>query len=189
MSGINDKAFKQGKVKMRALLDRYVNMSVNALSMKILKHIQDNAEYFNVTGNTMGSLSCGVYKDGELIYVDQPFSDKIKEQTLKKGEKRKFGNKVYVAETGDSKYFADDAAVDLLQSIKPSSKGFAVVFCVGTEYATYLENTKKLNVMTDTFNHVASSRVGILQRELKFAINKVSDNLPFPMPDSFSAPF
>lgn len=195
MSGINDNAFKTGRKKMRSLVDRYLSISANAVSEVILKHVRDNAEYFNVTGNTMGSISCGIYKDGVLLRVEQPFTREIKERTLKKGEKRVFGKKngdskrVFVAETGDRKYFADEEARKFLMSFKPSINGFAIVFCVGTEYATYLEKSKELNVITETFNNVKSSGVNLFQRELKFSLDHVSSTGSFNVPTSFSAPF
>lgn len=188
--------FKAGKRKMLRLIDRYVSMSMGGITGKILHHIKDNARYFNVTGNTMGSISCGIYKGGNLMRVDQPFSMLIQEPTLKKGETRTVGRTSegkpikYEADTGERKYMGDEEAVKLLERLRPSTSGYAVVFCIGTNYATYLEKTREKNVLTDSYDHVKHSGKGILERKLRFVIDKSSgQELPFHMPDSFEAPF
>ncbi len=190
IGSINREALKEAKKRMRAVIDRTVSIGISGTAQVILEYARKTAEYHNVTGNTMASLTCGVYHNGELVSMSQPFEGEAKRQTLVEGEKYEVeeGN-VYVAETGTEHYYGNERAADFLLGYQPSRNGWAVVFCTGTEYSTYLEVEKDLNVLTETSDYVRKMGVSIIGGKLRFAKAEEVGELPFPMPDDMEVPF
>ena len=151
-----DKGFKKfQKLKMRAF-------SIGAINIadKICEHIKEAGTYWNVTGNTRGSIAFGVYVNGSLALVDTPYDRMFtRRRTLVGGE--------YDKETGfrapkDSNsyvhYYGFQASEEFLHSYNPkNNKGISVVFVVGTHYADYLESVRGHNVLTSTYEAFETS--------------------------------
>lgn len=160
MSGINDKVFNEAKRKLSVLVHGKSSVIVDSIAERVADRIRQDGKYANVTGNTRGSISFGIFHDGKLKIVDTPYArEYIERRTLVRGEKYKG----FRAPTGKRHYYGNDESVKFLKVFTPSvNKGFEIVFVVGTEYAEYIENVRRLNVMTDTFQFCQVTRDGLI---------------------------
>lgn len=137
-------------------------MGGRSVARKVLEHIKNSGKYYDVTGNTRGSIAWGIYYDGVLHEISTPYKRiYVRRRTLVKGE-RDFETG-FVARTGDVHYYGYEASEEFLKDYKPSSKGLSVVFVVGTHYAEYIENVRKLNVMTDSVYFVRAAGSGLIK--------------------------
>ena len=160
MSGINDKVLSDAKRKVTEQVNGKLSVVVDIIADRVADRIRHDGKYHNVTGNTMGSITFGIFYDGKLKIGDTPYArEYIERKTLVKGEKYKG----FKAPTGERHYYGNDESVKFLKSFTPSvKKGFDIVFVVGTEYAEYIENTRRLNVMTETFQFCQVTRDGLI---------------------------
>lgn len=156
----NGKNFKEGMKEAKRIISNDLNSILDAYCEAILEHAIDNREFQGFTGNTQTSYSCGLYKDGSLIYVyhQREYTRKPIRKKVKKGE-RTFLGKPYEGNKRsvigrvdvDDKY-GSDTAEEFLKSYNVENKnGFSVVVTTGTEYSEYLENVRELNVLTETY--------------------------------------
>ena len=115
--------------------------------------------------NSQTSYSCGFYIDGKLAFVISS-GDRLRKPIRLKIQK---GKTIYLTRPYEGKARSVSGAVDVdnlygqqtslnfLQSYKGSpKKGYAIVMTTGTEYSVYLENTRKLNVLTETYQGLKS---------------------------------
>lgn len=198
INAINDRELREAKKRMRAVVDRYLSIGIRQTAQTILEHIREHGKYFDVTGNTAASISCGIYHGGKLSVIFQPFKKEAQRVTLVKGESVEVGRdernkpKFYTAETGEEHYYGSDRAAQFLAGYKPSRRGWAVVFCTGTEYSTYLEAEKDKNVLTDSAEYVRQAGVSIIGGRLIFSKAEHSlgafEEMPF-LPDDIEVPF
>ena len=147
--------------KMEAETERHMLKTLAVTCDNLIEHALQEREFSGFTGNTQTSYSCGIYKNGKLIYVvsagkelRKPVRKKIplgKRVFLKRpyeGPPRAVKGKVKV----DSQY-GQYTAEDFLESYKNvPKKGFAIVMTTGTEYSEYLENLVHLNVLGETYS-------------------------------------
>nr|DAQ41522.1 MAG TPA: hypothetical protein [Caudoviricetes sp.] len=152
---------------------------------KILRHIEANGKYYNVTGNTRGSIAWGIYYDGRLQELATPLKRKyVKRRTLVQGEVDK--DTSFMAPTGEVHYYGYELSEEFLMEYRPTTKSLAIVFVVGTGYAEYIEDYRHLNVMTDTVTFVRSASTGIIRGAFDM------DNtgaLPFEFPSLIDTTF
>lgn len=168
----NTAELARAKKKMKELVSGHVYDMLVKTCDDLLGDAVTSKSYSGFTGNTQTSYTCGLYIDGTFAYyVNQrmwsaePVRKKIPLGVyvyLKKpyeGRPRGVRGKVNV----DSLYGKDNA-LQFLKSYKRAPKnGFAIIMTTGTEYSIYLEQTKGLNVLTDTFQHARS----ILSKNVK----------------------
>lgn len=160
MSGINDVVFNKGKEILNKIVASRLNDISNLIAERVSERVRHDGEYFNVTGNTRGSIAFGVFYNGKLQKVETPYAKEFTERkTLIKGE----SYKRFKAPTGDKRYHGFEESEKFIRSFIPSvRKGFDIVFVVGTEYAEYVENVRRKNVMTDTFQFCQVTRDGLI---------------------------
>ena len=119
------------------------------------------AEFRNLTGNTLTSYAYGVYVNGSLhtigLFGSGEPAIRIK---LSKGETvRNFedydGNirSYFTGDIDTDRGYGDEASYRFLSGYTPTGK-YSLVFTTGTEYSAYLENVLNLNVLTDSFDTV-----------------------------------
>lgn len=148
------------KKKMEAEKERHILKTLAITCDKLIKHACIAREYMAFTGNTLTSYSCGIYKNGRLVYVVSS-GDNLRKPVHKKVKLRKrvFLKRPYegpgravVGAVNVNDKSGQYTAEDFLDSYKDvPKKGFAIVMTTGTEYSEYLENVVKLNVLSNTY--------------------------------------
>lgn len=160
MSGINDKVLSDAKRKVTEQVNGKLSLVVDIIADRIAERLRNDGAYRNITGNTRGSISFGIFYDGKLKVVDTPYDREfIERMTLLKNEVYKD----FKAPTGKRRYYGSEESVRFLKSFTPSvKKGFDIVFVIGTDYAEYVERVYGLNVMTETFQFCQVTRDGLI---------------------------
>lgn len=161
----NKQSWEQGKVILDNLLRQRVLLALYQLGYSLIRDAEFQKEYRNLTGNTVTSLSFGLFVDGmfsEIITLDKEAPLRTK---LKKGDiltnfvdyDGRFRRRFYANEDTDGGY-GYDTVLQFYRGYKiPSKYKYAIVVATGTEYSTYLENELNLNVLTDTALKAQSS--------------------------------
>lgn len=133
-----------------------INLIVDATSSK---------EHGDLTGNTITSFTAGVYKDGSLYNVinvmdvtgiDTPTRTKLSNDMGMVTVERYDDRELVTVDTStmvatDKKYGFDTARSFLMGYSPKFSKGWSIVVTTGTEYSEFIEEVRKLNVLTETF--------------------------------------
>ncbi|MFT3994793.1 MAG: hypothetical protein QM660_10825 [Dysgonomonas sp.] len=121
--------------------------------------LPEQAEFRNLTGNTLTSYSYGIYLNGALQLMSYFNGKSAIRRKLKKGEiVRDFvdydGNyrTYFQANIDTDADFGVNSASLFLQTYKPKAK-YSIIFTTGTEYSAYLENVRDLNVLTEGFEY------------------------------------
>lgn len=125
--------------------------------------LPEQAEFRNLTGNTLTSYSYAIYLNGTLELLNSFSGSPAIRRKLRKDEVvRDFvdydGNfrtyfKADVDTDGD---YGVNSASMFLQTYKPKGK-YAIIFVSGSEYSAYLENVRDLNVLTEGFEYSKSA--------------------------------
>lgn len=164
---MNRKAFKAGLRKLAGIkASLFLGILTNA-SYQLLVDAETSKEFHNLTGNTLTSFMVGIYLDGALKRtVSMPEADEVqmpKRPKLSRGngighlyvEDYDSGRRLFIRKSGLMQTDGDygyNTSRKFLQSYKPKiAKGYSIVMCTGTEYSEYLESSKKLNVLSETF--------------------------------------
>lgn len=127
--------------------------------------LPSQAEFRNLTGNTLESYAYGIYLNGSLHTISMYSGEPAIRLKLRKDEiLRNFEDydgyirKYFKADVDTDRGYGSESSYRFLSSYKPSGK-FSIIFTTGTEYSAYLENILNLNVLTDGFE---SSRTDFL---------------------------
>lgn len=125
--------------------------------------LPEQAEFRNLTGNTLNSYSYGIYLNGVLQLLNYFGGKSAIRKKLRKDEiVRDFvdydGNyrTYFKAEVDTDADYGVNSASIFLQTYKPKGK-YSIIFTIGTEYSTYLENVRDLNVLTEGFEFSKSA--------------------------------
>lgn len=164
--------FAKAKEKVNgAIIDVLIDACHN-----LLQNAEVHKTYYNVTGNTFTSYSCGLYLDGELqcIFSSSDTHRPPTRLTLKKGERYNLDTyydggdakqRKFKAPSGNENYLGADKAKAFLFGYAPTCrKGFSVCMCTGTYYSEFLEKTENLNVLTDTFQDAGNIVINSLKK-------------------------
>ena len=164
MAGIdNKKTITDGIKKAEMLINATITSNLINCCYNLLNTTDFAAEYHNVTGNTFTSYACALYYNGKInsIIKAADFREKPTRVTLGIGEVydlaqyyggKAVGDKTYVGETGHGGYYGVEAALNFIKSYQPRCQnGYCIVMVAGTYYSEYLERSKNLNVLTETF--------------------------------------
>lgn len=121
--------------------------------------------YNNQTGNTVTSYSFGVYYNGKFVYfgtngMKDPVRAKLKKGETWSGTNYDGYNVRITGGIDTDGGYGEDTSYHFLRSYTPRGNSFSVVVTTGTEYSTYLENKKHLNVLTDSIDKVSSDFIG-----------------------------
>lgn len=144
----------------------------------LLVDAMSRKEFRDLTGNTLTSFVAGIYNNKILqntitlldVYsLEHPAMAKLSnDDGIVQIERYDDGTIVTVdtksfVET--DKRFGVDTAKDFLVKYSPSNpKGWSLVITTGTEYSEYIEETRKLNVLTETFLWADSSISSIFKK-------------------------
>lgn len=155
-----------GQFAEKALKD-YIS---NVVSEKMLSRLEsfadwavqdaiNNREYLSFTGNTVTSLTAGIYVGNQLNTIvsshdklSEPVHEKVqKGQSLHLEEPYEGWERWVKGSVNVSPGYGWQTAIDKLKKYNPKSKSLlSLVFVVGTEYATYIQDVRDLNVLEDT---------------------------------------
>lgn len=165
MAGISDVDGLMAKIKKK--FDDVITNSLIDSCRGLLLDAEVNANYHNLTGNTLTSLTCGVYRMGKLKYsvnimkedlgLEAPTNRKLSRTDVfaeftdydTGKELRLYARHMAKFEPTDKK-FGFQTAKRFLWEYKPEIKD-CIVLTTGTEYSEYLQGVRKLNVLTETF--------------------------------------
>lgn len=168
----NKTALDEGFKTAKNIIRWHIYDILLATSHSYLESMERERGYDGFTGNTQTSYTCGLYVDGRLTdavvagsAIKAPVRLKVekgKTVFLSKpyeGRPRRVTGKVEV-----DRLYGKDSAFGFLKTYKDvPRKGIAIVATTGTEYSEYLENARKLNVLTETWQKAK----GILERHIK----------------------
>lgn len=155
----NKAALDKGFKKAKQLISSHIyDMLVRFCNSLVIDAVL-NRGFQNFTGNTITSFACGIYIDGMLSHMiasgenmKAPVHAKVSKGELVTLENPYEGTKRSVRGKVDIAYDLSgmDTSFKILQGFRVPSNGFSVIMTTGTEYSAYLENVKKLNVLSDT---------------------------------------
>lgn len=147
----------------------------------LLEDAKFSGEYTSFTGNTLTSLAFGVYENNQLTDVvfisgvGAPVHAKIQEG------QRKW---LYFPYEGDARFvlgsveiedaWGDETSIKTLQALCPKG-GNGIIVTTGTEYSTFLEQVKDLNVLSNTF--LKAEQEGLYEMKRWLDVNKPIERL------------
>lgn len=123
----------------------------------LLEDARFRGEYTSFTGNTLTSLAFGLYENNVLLDavfisgLKPPVHAKVREGSFTylvhpyEGPARGVSGGIEVVDA-----WGDETSLRTLKAVCPKG-GNGIVITTGTEYSTFLEQTKNLNVLSDTF--------------------------------------
>ena len=128
--------------------------------------------FANVTGNTRNSIAVALYLDKKLIGVATSFDAlhrRPTRMTLRRGETYDLSHywdgtpvdalgSPYTApqdSTQEDNFWAQEEAMEFLQSQAPKRKGWCYKVVAATDFAKYLETKQKANVLTQVHDELA----------------------------------
>ena len=156
----NAKAFEQGMQKAQTLIYEHFIGMLETFCGALFQSADTSKEYHSLTGNTFTSYACGIYKDGVLFeilysadYKRAPIRVKLTKGEIFSGVSYEGADvRFFKATENTDKGYGKDTSMQFLKQYKSKiTKGFDVVMCTGTEYSSFLEKIKNLNVLTDTW--------------------------------------
>ena len=148
---------------------------------ELLDDAMFNREYTSFTGNTLTSLAFGIYENNaltDIVFVrtgKAPICAKIEKDKVVylddpyEGEARAVRGQVDIVDE-----YGDETSIRTLQSVCPKG-GNGIVVTTGTEYSTYIENVRGLNVLSDTALEAENRALSEMRKWIK--INTPIDKL------------
>lgn len=163
----NAAALQRGSQMAKGMIARHVLNAILVPAAKELIQAATQGRVFaghNMTGNTINSYAAGVYVDGTLVHIEtssgnipHPLRRKLgRGQRFYAGSQRWDGEvqeHTFTAQAGSNGTMEAEQSIAVLQSYKPSPKGWALVVCNGVEYATFQENQMEIDVLTANFDY------------------------------------
>lgn len=127
--------------------------------------LPEQAEFRNLTGNTLTSYSYGIYLNGSLVTISLYTGTPAIRIKLRKGEVLRdfedydgYIRKYFRADVDTDRGYGGETSYRFLSDYKPSGK-YSQIFTTGTEYSAYLENFLNMNVLTDGFEYTKSNLI------------------------------
>lgn len=167
----NEKVFEQGRKKMRQAVDAYLVDRVTDMGVKLIEDGVVSAQYHNLTGNTLTSLAAGIYHRGKLSRIITALETKNLDSATRPKLSKGDGIGVVMVSDYDSgrlvpvrKYklldtneeYGISTSLNFLRTYRSPNDSIGLVMCTGTEYSSYLESKRGLNVLSDTYDYAES---------------------------------
>ena len=154
----NRQAFIDGKKILDNLTRERFLLALYQLGYMLIRDAEFQAEYRNLTGNTVTSLAFGLYVDGALSDVVTLDKEAPLRTKLTKGDvltnfvdyDGRLRKRFYAEADTDGGYGYDTSLTFLKGYRIPKKWKYAIVVTTGTEYSEYLQNVLNLNVLQDT---------------------------------------
>lgn len=151
--------------KLKKIVRDKLRLKFRDSAISLIIDASNNTKHGDLTGNTITSFSAGLYYDGVLDEVlnvmdfsslDHPEYRKLQNSDGVVSLNR-YDNGVLVT-VNASNYIDTDGsfgweyARSFLESYRPKfTKGWSIVVTTGTEYSSYIEEVRHLNVLTETY--------------------------------------
>lgn len=153
------------KANLQKEIDRVLMPRLRQMAIELVVDAVRSKEHGDLTGNTITSYSAGIYNNRQLVDVvrvidilgmEQPTRNKLTYDSIKIYVLNRYDNGQKVAISGASLVKTDegygfDTAETFLRSLKVGFKSWCIVVTTGTEYSNYIETSRNLNVLTETF--------------------------------------
>lgn len=124
--------------------------------------LPNQAEYRNLTGNTLTSYGYGLYYNGTVHLISLYRGEPAIRVKLSKGEiLRDFEDydgairNYFKADVDTDRNYGSETSYNFLANYKSNAK-FSIIVTTGTEQSAYLENVLNLNVLSDGFEFSVS---------------------------------
>ena len=152
-----NKVLEEGFKKARMLMYQAVWEAMRECAIKFVKEAIEAYNGGNLTGNTITSISAGLYEQGmpqpelisarEVSTLGAPIRRKLRKGETFVGEdydgRERSG---FIADIETDGGSGEDTAFHILESYKlPAGCMFGIVVTTGTEYSEYLTTNKKLD--------------------------------------------
>lgn len=157
-----EKQFDKGVDAINTMVYQNQLQGLIAFGKKLVSvTLPSQKEYGNLTGNTVTSYAFGIYYDGRLVYfgtnkMKDPVSSKLKKGEGFTGFSYDGDYRTFIATVDTDGGYGKDTSLRFLQGYKPNTRSFAFVVTTGTEYSAYLENVRKVNVLSDSMETVGT---------------------------------
>lgn len=155
-----EKQFNDGIDAIYNLVNKNQLNGLIALGRKLVSVIlPKEKEYKNMTGNTVTSYAFGIYQNGKIIYfgtnnLPNPVTNKLKKGELFSGINYDGDYTDFRATIDTDGKYGKDTSYQFLREYRPNTRNFAMVVTTGTEYSSYLENVRHLNVLSDSIDNI-----------------------------------
>ena len=154
----NRQALIDGKKILDNLTRERFLLALYQLGYMLIRDAEFQAEYRNLTGNTVTSLAFGLYVDSVLSDVVTLDKESPLRTKLTKGDvltnfvdyDGRLRKRFYADADTDGGYGYDTSLTFLKGYRIPKKWKYAIVVTTGTEYSEYLQNVLNLNVLQDT---------------------------------------
>ena len=156
----NGNAIKSGKDKALKAIREYMARVSPQVAEHLIIEAENSKEYNDFTGNTVTSYAVGIYNGGNL--TDIVFDDNLREPLREKVKKREvvtlretYDGRTDVTIVGQVNVTSEtglEFSEKFLQTVFPKG-GTGIVMPTGTEYSTFLEKVRNLDVLTNAFNN------------------------------------
>lgn len=160
-----DKVLEDGFKKARLLMYQAVWKAMRECAIRFVREAVDAYNGGNLTGNTITSISAGIYAEGmpqpeivsarDVLGLKNPIRKKLHKGETFEGEdydgRERSGFTADVETDGD---YGEGTSFHILQSYKlPAGCTFGIVVTTGTEYSDYLTKERELHydVLVSTF--------------------------------------
>lgn len=152
-------------IKLKQIVRDTLLPKFRQAAASLLTDAMSRKEYGDLTGNTLTSYVAGIYDEGvlystvtllDVAYLDHPALEKLSNDSGIVEVERYDNGYVVIINThsfiNTDKRFGVETAKDFLAKYTPPNpKGLSLVITTGTEYSEYIEETRRLNVLTETF--------------------------------------
>lgn len=155
-----EKQFNDGIGAIYNLVNKNQLNGLIALGRKLVSVIlPKEKEYKNMTGNTITSYAFGIYQNGKMIHfgtnnLPNPVTNKLKKGELFSGINYDGDYTDFRATIDTDGKYGEDTSYQFLREYRPNTRSFAMVITTGTEYSSYLENVRHLNVLSDSIDNI-----------------------------------
>lgn len=142
--------------------------SLHNAAVELIRYELAHKGYLGFTGNTQTSYMCGIYAYGKLDHIVTELSKPLGKK-LRKGQFLFLKNPYEGIARGVRANIETDGgygwetSLNFLKSYSVSEKKVGLVMTTGTEYSTYLEDVRNLDVLTSAFDEAKA----ILERNWK----------------------
>jgi len=169
----NREAILEGMKRFNAIVEQRYTAALYRLGLVFIEHAINNAEYANLTGNTITSIAFGIFKNHALtdvIFVNQ--KEAIRTKLIRGEVVSNFidydGNerKRFYAKIDTDGFYGKDTTMAFLYKFS-SRYANSIVVTTGTEYSEFLDQELDLNVLTDTRDYVKADAFSLFLKNFK----------------------
>lgn len=153
----NSIAIDKGYKKANEYILKYFFQRCNDFGIHLLQEIEASRTFLDFTGNTITSISFGLYLNNKLTDIKFLSKGKPLMPKVKKGETvildETYDGRTNIKVIGGidlSTAYGEELSIKTLNALRPKG-GNGIIVTTGTEYSEILERERGLNVITEAF--------------------------------------